>query len=409
MQRHIEQIHQLIDGELDQGAEQSLYSSLAMDSDLRAEMRDQLAMRMAVQEDRAVIVPPAAITNSLFSNLGFAAPLAGAAAGAAGGSMLLQWLSRFGVPVASMLAAAGLTFGVMNSPNSDQPASQNVQSENTQQGISPATANTSATTTPAVTGSPTIKVVYRNNPNDADHIAALEKENLRLQAINRELQEKLNNQSHIPAPVLAEHEDNAPAVNAEMRIANVNLHQTYAVQHVEPSNYALRSIATHPMVFMPGYSLQIRGMVLNPTQQTAADQQSLWYDNLGIAMQYRMNEHSSLFVEGANESYPMIFEGVRNGQQIRYEQYPTMFWAGLGYRYTHSQFGNSGVAPYGQVALGGSKYGPVGRIGTGIQYTPMGPISFLLGIETSSLAYSFQNQWFLSPKVGLTYGMVLRF
>lgn len=406
MEQHHEHIQQLLDGELDQSVEQSLYSHLAMDSDLRNEMRDQLAMRQAVQEDRALLVPPAALTNSVFSSLGFAAPLAGAAAGAAGGSMLLQWLARLGVPVASVLAAAGLTLGVIQNSQTDtqtQAPLQEVQQANNE--LVGDTKQQIPTNTTAVTGPARTKVVYRNSPDIDRTIARLQEENARLSAENAQLRNALNNNVPTPQPVTS---TEAPTLDA--RIASVNLHQTYSVQRTaEPSLYNMRSVATRPTMFIPGYSLQIRGMVLNPTQQTAADQQSLWYDNLGIAMQYRMNEHHSMYVEAANESYPMIFEGSRNGQQIRYEQYPTMFWAGIGYRYTHDQLGNSGVAPYGQVALAGSKYGPIGRLGTGIQYTPLGSISFLLGVETSSLAYSFQNQWFLSPKVGLTYGMVLRF
>ena len=105
----------------------------------------------------------------------------------------------------------------------------------------------------------------------------------------------------------------------------------------------------------------------------------------------------------------MVFEGDRNGQLIRYEQFPNMFWAGITGRYTGNDFGSIPLAPYGQVFLGGSEYGPLGRASAGLQYSPVGPLVFLLGLEGSAMMYSFQGTTYISPKLGFTYGVGFRF
>lgn len=318
MEQTHEHIQQLLDGELDPMIESALYGKLSVDSDLRTEMRQQLALRLAVQEDRALLVPPAALTNSVFTNLGFAAPLAGAAAGAAGGGMLAQWLARFGVPVAGMLAAAGLTFGVFQAttPQSQAPSQTSSQTathtpttvasqgDHSQQGV-PTPARSVKNSSEAVPGSEAKPVVvYKTNPAMEQRVAELERENAALRsqlAANAQSQNINVTQDESP---LDQEVDRVP------RIATVSLHQTHGVERMaDNSPYAVKALTLMQSPFAPGYTVQFRGLPLNPTIQTNAIQQSSWYDNLAVSMQYNMNANHSLLMEFANESYPMVFEG----------------------------------------------------------------------------------------------------
>ncbi len=400
MENQQEQINQLLDGELDTMMEQSLYGRLAVDAELRAEMREQLAMRLAIQEDRALLVPPAALTNNVFSGLGFAAPLAGAAAGAAGGSMLTQWLSRLGIPIASALAATGLTIALSNggAPSSSQVA----QTTSVVAGQTPSAPilPEKITTVNEVPTTPTMRTVYVTDPHVREQLALLEAENNRLRA---ELANRPTVEVSTSETTVQQHE--------QPRLAEVRLVQAYSPQRtadVQP--YAVQALRTAPSTeFLPGVSLQVRGFSLNALQSTQAPEQSDWYSNLGLSFLYRFSNNHSAGIELGNESFPMIFQGDRNGQVIQYEQFPTAFWVGATYRFTGNSFSAFPAAPYAQATLAGSQFGPIGRVAGGIQYTPLGPVSFLLGVEAASLAYSFQNQWYFSPKVGLTYGMAVRF
>ena len=163
------------------------------------------------------------------------------------------------------------------------------------------------------------------------------------------------------------------------------------------------------MVKYPRLILQVRGYSLSPTVPTDVPPETEWYSDLGLGVLYQVDKHNTIGLEFGNETYPMVFEGDRNGQTLLYEQNPSTMWAGLTYRYTGNIFGAMPIAPFGQVVLGGGKYGPVGRLAAGFQYAPSGNLSFLLGVESSALAYRHQSNWYLSPKIGLTYGMSVNF
>jgi hypothetical protein len=124
---------------------------------------------------------------------------------------------------------------------------------------------------------------------------------------------------------------------------------------------------------------------------------------------YQVNEHHAVGAELGHEPFAMVFEGDRNGQTLQYDQNPTTMWVGPTYRYTGSPFGEIPLAPYGQATAAFSQYGPVGRLSAGLQYSPVGPLTFLLGLEGSALAYRYQDNLYVSPNVGLTYGMAVRF
>ncbi len=137
--------------------------------------------------------------------------------------------------------------------------------------------------------------------------------------------------------------------------------------------------------------------------------QTAWYDNMSIGLLYQLSDRNTVGLEFGNESFAMAFEGERNGQVIRYEQQPLSAWAGITYRQTLPTIGSTAFAPFGQVLLGGSKYGPLGRLTAGIVYAPSGPLSFIFGLEGSTMAYQFQDSWFGTSKIGLTYGVAVRF
>lgn len=414
MSTQIEQLQQLLDGELDPIHESTLFGELAINGDLRTELREQIAIKNAVQDDRMTLMPPAALTNTLFTGMGFAAPLAGAAAGAAGGSMLMQWLSRLGIPILSAITAATITYTAFDASEPSTGMQRHAPAPAAQEAAQAQAAEPAAAAEPA----PSTGTLQRAPSADP----ALRAENNALRAENARLRSQLA--SSTEQPIATRTPDDGRRTMDDGRLTsdleaptNLLASQVHVTNDVAMTRSAdtrflapqtLRGFETAYQKY-PSLMLQVRGFQLAPTINTAALEQSDWYTNLGIAALYQLNRNHSVGIEIGNESFPMVFEGDRNGQLVRYEQYPTTAWAGLTYRYTGSNFGATSFAPYGQFMVGGSKFGPIGRMSGGVQYTPVGPLSFVFGVETSALAYTFQNNWYLSPKVGLTYGLAVRF
>jgi len=424
MADHIEHINQLLDGELEQMLESGLFAELSVNPDLRTEFRNQMSLRSAVQNDRMALVPPAQLTNSVFTGLGFAAPLAGAAAGAAGGSLLLSWLTRIGLPVISALAATGITYFAVNSPQTNTVSSANaansteysqrsslneVQSNgslNEVQNEVPSTGSTQYSQRSSRNGVQTssssfngvlnrkISELEAENAALKDALAQAQRDNANAQLAAQESETIAPNQEYPETPL------RQVVVKNDFNVTRTSAYSTIRQGEI-PLNY--------DYTVYPAFVMQVRGFALTPTLSTTVAEQSDWYNNLAVSLMYRLNSHNAVGLEFGNESYPMVFEGDRNGQLVRYEQYPTTYFAGVNYRYTGNNFGKWPIAPFGQVMAGGSKFGPVGRLAAGFEYSPAGPFSFLLGAETSAMAYNYQNSWYVSPKVGVTYGMIIKF
>ena len=418
MKEYIEQIDQLLDGELDQMHESGLYAELSVNADLRQELREHLALKSAVKDDRMALVPPAMLTNSVFSGLGFAAPFAGAAATTVGTSVVWHWLTRLGIPLLSAITAAGVSWGVASGNFADFVASSGAVVSNSQQ------QQPTATEQQAVAGN---EQPQQQQPTATD--IELRATNNELRATNNELRATigrlerehdlaLSNRgtvelSTVEPTTVAPEPSNRGTMEPTTMTSSLMLNNTITLQRDDtPEAIRLTQYAVQPPIrSFKGLTAQVRGMSLAPTVDISStvNEQSEWYSNLGLAFMYQMNARSSLGFEVGNESYPMVFQGDRNGQIIQYEQFPSTLWAGVTYRYTFGQFGEFPMAPYVQGLVGGSRFGPMGRAQIGLQYAPSGPLMFLLGFEGSAMTYSFQNTNYISPKFGLTYGMAIRF
>ena len=71
-------IHDYLDGEVDSGTEEMLFARLRADSEMRKEFNTQMKIVSLAQRDKAMTIPPPALTNSLFNKLGYDLPMTGA-------------------------------------------------------------------------------------------------------------------------------------------------------------------------------------------------------------------------------------------------------------------------------------------------------------------------------------------
>jgi hypothetical protein len=395
-----ERIHQLLDGELDSPGEAVLFGELAENSDLRSEFMQLLAIRTAVQQDRAGLVPPIALTNSVFTGLGITAPLAGAAAGAAGGAVATSWLTKALLPLTAALAAAGLTYGLMSSEQRVANSEQRVASS--EQRVASSEQRTASS--------------EQRTASSEQRVA--NSENMELRRLRAEVS-RLSEALALAAMTEAEEPAQIQVQDVQVEPAEVPVSTTA----IDLTHTITLARDTDPRVLMPmkeapivpeyqdypSFLVQFRGLASSGLTQVSVAPQTSLMENANLAMMYQLSPQHLIGVEVGNESFPMTFEGMRSGQLIRYEQQPISTWAGITYRHSFAPIGNSAFTPFAQGLLGGSQFGPLGRLTGGILYSPAGPLSFMLGVEGTSMAYTFQDQWFTSSKLGLTYGMAIRF
>ena len=415
MQQHTTWIHNLLDGELSAHDEPSLFGELSVNTDLRTEFKQQLAIRSAVQHDRMALVPPAHLTNTVFSGLGFAAPMAGAAAGAAGGGFMLPWLMKLGLPILSAAAAIGVTMAVSNAPTNQNAINTNAINTNA--------INTNAISSNA--GETASSVASTPASSDAEEmLTALRGENRRLRGAlaNAQSDDQGNQQPPEPSPA-KQSPTPAPQVQpptepladdyqrpASVAVSSIDLTSSMSFDNSRDLQTIETQIMPAQMTYTPYPSpmLQARGFAASSLSDVNVPNQSVWYENFAVAFLYQVSPKHAFGVEVGSESFAQSFDGESNGQTIRYEQRPSSIWWGGLYRYTAGSIGKTAFSPFMQAFAGGTQYGPLGRATLGMQYSPSGPLSFIVGIEGTLLGYKFQDSWFTSSKVGLTYGMAVR-
>ncbi len=418
--QHEQLINDLLDGELDSAGEAALFGQLAIDSELRSEFMQLMMIHNAVQDDRATLVPPVPLTSAVFAGLGFAAPIAGAAAGAAAmthsGGFMTTWLAKIGIPLMAALASAGITLAVMtnaegagsggglvsvasqqSSASGQPPSNESSDNESSAQSMTvalPQNVRGQDPMTGLVSERVVERIVERVSPVDA--MLMSENENLRRQVA--ELQANI-----------APRQTERSTEDALTPIVPSAFTSTLDIRRMESDRVlvAERLTPISAPMNVPAFSLNVRGLS-GQSGSLAVTPQTGWYDNLSLAMLYRMTPTEAVGVEIGSESFPMVFSGIRNQQEVRFEIQPLVTWAGLSYRHVFPEIGTSGFSPFAQALVGGTQFGPIGRGSVGVMYSPVGPLSFMLGIEGSALGFTHQNQWFTSSKYGFTYGVAVR-
>ncbi len=131
------------------------------------------------------------------------------------------------------------------------------------------------------------------------------------------------------------------------------------------------------------------------------------FKNSAASVRYAIDPHHSVGIEFGAEEYFQQYLNVVEGSLYRVSQNPLLTWAGIAYRY--NVLPDSPFSPFGQITLGGTRLGGLGRLMLGLTYAPESRVRFMLGAEGSALLYNHQNLWNASPKVGITYGVSITF
>ncbi len=361
-----------LDGELDPAQEEVLFQQLSGDASLRAEMQDHLAIRKAVQHDVEAFTPPAAATTAVFAGLGFTIPAATAEAATGIGA---SWFSNFGFPAASAMVAGLVSMVLLFSLRTETPPvvfepAPPVPVEIVQ-----------------VTPPPTIIIQTIAAP-----VASLMLPDEKLEVVSAA--------EIVPSRQLNEVE--LAGIASLSNSPEVPRYQWELDQyHLQPM------IATQPRgVLISARNTSARS---NPSP-TVLSQNDPVIANLNLGLMYRLGDSHLVGIEIGHEAFSMQFSGIDNGHNVAYEQNPLAWWTTLAYQYSGGQIFVPTLRPYIQAQIGGAiELGPMARASAGIKFQPFSQVSFLLGAEGTVLMYRFQNNWFNSRKLGITYGMSYEF
>lgn len=410
-----ELIQDYLDGLLPPEQESQLFSDLSSSDALRAELRQEIAMREAIRGDVAAYSPSVGSTLNIFSSLGFAPPPAAVLAPVpVAKPFLTGLLTNFKQGIISVLSTAFVAvmvyFSVLqpadnNSNTSGMPIgsgasgqSEMLGSEQSKLPISSSSAIEGNRQEPVkvvtktvykpyyvyvedTTGnSPALDVAKANAEKNAD--AIINKLN------NEQASESLISRTNALLPELRV---NAPRSNfAPFGIVDFNI----PVAKYEPL----------------GLAIEWNGSAMwNNPEETTDPSSFARFNNNSIMLFYELSDNWIVGAGIRQETFFQQFEGTDDaGARFRYEQQPNLSTYNLALRYRTNQYlGYFSIL--GQATFGLNQAGPVARgmVGTEVSISPS--FSLVAGMEFSSLYYKHQNTKYNTSKYGFIYGLNFKF
>lgn len=419
-----ELLYDFVDGVTDSGQEQTLFAALAENEELRSDLKQLLAMRAAVQNDTKAFIPPASSTLSLFSSLGFSAPVAVVPVEVGIGAKILEFLGNSSKAITTGVVMSGITALCMyfwmkdSAVDTSSLATENTSSITTEHttGIkSSATKTTSSANSSQLTAGQDhttitpperiIKYVYIREKNTAAEAQRTAQSALETTPPNSTLDaatpqadavESMTTPRLIPAEYQA---SSSPAFIPSIAAAATP----------QPASFQAPSFVNVPSEnSLPLWTLELRRLDTRSSEIPTLVSTAPTYNNLALTGLFTLNSSFFVGLEFAQEQYFQSFTSSdARGNTYLYEQNPSLSSLSVVARYVPFEWQK--FQPILQLGLGGTAIGPIGRGLLGVRYSPENNVSFMLNLEGSAMQYSHQNINYTLTKFGLSYGISLHF
>lgn len=435
-----ELLYDFLDGALAPENETRLFAALTQDADLRAELKEQMHINATIQTDEHAFTPPAASSEAIFARLGFAAEAGDTVAAPILASPVV---TSSAIATVSLAARAGIAFrrgsslvlvallsslltawllrssgnGYGGDINNGDLFSRFGNGGGNGYGSNGYSGNGGSSGAPPFHGSfaesgagrspqPFViadtvfqtvikRVIIRQEqaPSDATMAASYQA----LASLPEALQ---------AAPQAERTLSTNPQTSLGSALPKVMLVQDSTQTPAPAQTPAVQQ--TLPPAPLTGITIGARGMVSRSIIWASVPAKETFPSNAALYALYSLSAHHSIGVEVGQESFFQRYYFTNpQGIEFRVEQHPTFVWGGLAYRYT--MLPESTFSPFAHVVAGATQIGGLGRGMVGVSYAPDARTQFHLGAEAASLFYQSDGVWFMSPKLGVSYGVSIKF
>lgn len=391
-------IQQFVDGELDRQGEQKLFDAMASSERLRSELRQSVAVDSAMNARLSSYAPSVKSTAAVFSKLGFSgAALAGAKTGFF--EKTGAFFSANSAPIISGLASAAAAIVAMLLF------------------FMPDASDSSSETASALAERISLEIVLPEKVEVAASFA------------QNSAAETIINKRQAPAPKTALAPDDE---SEKMNIAAID-------EKIDPYEAETIEISTAPIVDNGDYSafnesqsdivsfpadLSIIGAATNYNRDWSFEIKGFhfWneddisglattrsvFENAGMALFYKLSDRWEAGFDVRQERFYQEFRGENQyGFNFEYRQAPNYVNLSAGLKYNF--FRSDVLTGYAKLMGGGVATGATARAALGAEYTPNNFYSFFISAESAVLGYRHQDEWFISPKFGVNYGVSFKF
>ncbi len=395
-----EKLTAFLDGELDAAEAESLFFDMASNPELQEAMRQQIIISKSLKN--ALILPPVALKESLFANLG----LDGAAAAPIAVSFFSLMLNSKAIMILSsaMIAIFATIFFMLNYlSDSAKPIAMASNAKSSSSIAAPIPNNI------PITSSFESEAKIESKRRPPSHFAT--KPNGSSKANGSALASAKNetaSESLLEQPLASNQFQEEPYY---YNIEQSQYHSNSAVRAKTANSLKfMRWLESNPEIteFLSNISMQFRfAESAQLTNINVKPVNNPLLNNFAFAIYYDLGKNHSIGVEIGQENFLQKFNGYENSIPVEWLQNYIAFWAGGTYRYSMNEYAL--LQPYSSIMVGGTRIGPIAKITLGGKYNLTSKISAFAGWENTGLFYQFQNNWFSSFKSGLTAGIAVKF
>ncbi len=388
-----EKLSALLDGELTAGQTETLFLDLAQNQDLQHELADMISIRNMFRDPSEK--PPTGSKEKLFAAAGLAAfttqpAKAGGSFFAGIGSVLS---SKFFVGAVSAIVAAVGAFLLSGALRNDVVEYPTISED-------------FLNTTPAVEIVTPAEKTTPNRPTETPYVSSF--------AISAPRSTQAIDNESAPVRRIAAVDDNRASTEVlrPKQSLGAGEYLSAMAPKINPisEDFGLTPRSTYEGFNLDKFSLQTRGF--NGVSFPSVDLPPLDYsfNNIALGFYYDLDDRNSVGIEVGRESFLQRYDGYEDGDKVVYEQNYTALWMGLGYKYKGDEIpGILDARPFVAGFLGAAEVGPVMRSTLGFEYIYLDRFSFFGGLEATALTYLYQNSFFVTTKIGATYGVSLKF
>ena len=389
-----EKIIEFLDGELPATEEPNLFLALSVNEELRSVLKEHLAIARSVRSDFNSFIPPASAVQNIARALRFKT------IEDAGSSSKPLFFAKFGRTAVLMLSTAIITFLLtyffFRPETNTNPQSPKAIVQTPPMIIS----SVESSSVPKISSSPrTVYIVKENQSSDKSFA----------QANNKNLEEI---EQTFPRPIYNNSSNNLLLETAKQdnvyrdRSLNLVLSSTSRTKNVPLAKYPESSNVHSGWDF----GINLRGIAGKsfPNPNIATSNSVL--NNVSLGLYFTQWDDIKFGMEFGKEVFGLSYNNEINGVQFAYEQKPALFWAAVGVDYT-LPYRFYYFQPFVTFLAGGSQIGgPLVKGIGGLRYRPAySNLELYLGAEGTMLLYQNQKVYYLTRKIGLTYGISIIF
>lgn len=403
-----ELIYLYLDGEADAEECRELFAALSCDADLQVEFRDALGIQRALAAEVCAGVPPLAVEQVLFRKAGVS--LHTLPVGVAQVVGTASFVARLGAARTVLLSFIAALAGVLIAMPSMFPLWQG-SAGNTQVQLPKATQKEEltlrvprqSTATPLLsTPQRQRKAIGGGGLASGRQYGFAKKGGNLLGGMRNGIESRENSTAREPSV----------AISTTQQMGVLLPTSVSSSSHSLPAQLpALRSLVGGTLANgeeQPVWKLCARGLVgmrVFPWRSLTS-YSSTAIENIAIGGLYQWSEEWAIGAELGQEVLPLYTAASDGSFHLR----PTAQWAGVRAHYTPEVMRiGEGVQPFASALVGGTISGPLAKSMIGLQWQPDSRVSLFLAVEGTALWYRYQQQWYGLQKLGMSYGVEVKF